>query len=362
MSDAEAAPPTIEDRPTKSVGRKIVGNALTLGVIIAIFLFLIPKLEEADINDIRDLLTWQRVLLAILLGLVNLVTNWPPMVIALPGLRYPEAAVSNVGPAAVSNTMPEGGAIATGVVVAMQRSWGFALPGITLAFLITGLWTNVVRYGMTAIALLVYATLDGGSSQLLVAAVILVALVIAVFVVLVLIFRSERFAERLGHLGSRLVARLLRPFHRPAPDLAQTLVDFRTRTIGLVRSQGWGLTVTMTISQVSMALVLLACVRMVGIGNDVIPASKVVVAWGAVMFASILVPVPGGVGVAEVVLIGVLSAGLPPQYTTPITAAVVLYRIATWLLPIPLGAGAYAFWRYNTSWRRAPGTRAATPA
>jgi uncharacterized membrane protein YbhN (UPF0104 family) len=112
----------------------------------------------------------------------------------------------------------------------------------------------------------------------------------------------------------------------------------------------------MTISQLSMTLVLLGCVRMVGVDSDVVSFTKVIVAWGAVSFASILVPVPGAIGVAEVVLVGVLTAGLPEQYTTPITAAVVLYRIATWLLPIPLGAGAYAFWRYNTSWRRAPGT------
>ena len=179
----------------------MVSNVLTFGVIIAIFLFLIPKLESADLSAVRSLLTWQRVLVALALGAVNLVTNWPPMVISLPGLPYREAAVSNLGPAAVSNTLPEGGAIATGLVVAMQRSWGFPLPGITLAFLITGLWTNVIRYSLTAAALLVYALSDGDSSQLIAASVLLTAAVIVVFVLLVLVFRSEHFAGRLGIRG-----------------------------------------------------------------------------------------------------------------------------------------------------------------
>jgi uncharacterized membrane protein YbhN (UPF0104 family) len=341
----------------KSLGRKILSNTITIGLVIAIFVFLVPKLEEADLSEVASYLTWERVLVALLLGGLNLTTNWPPMVIALPGLRYREAAVSNLGPAAVSNTVPEGGAVATGLVVAMQRSWGFPLPAITLAFLVTGLWTNVVRYSITAAALLVYALSDADSSQLITFAVILVAAVIVIFVLLVLVFRSATFAERLGRGASRPAGWVLEPFHRPPPDLAATLVDFRTRTIDLVRTRWKGLTVSMTISQLSMALVLLVCVRMVGVDNSVVSVAKVIVAWGAVSFASILVPVPGGIGVAEVVLVGVLTAGLPPQYTTPITAAVVLYRMATWLLPIPLGAGAYLFWRYNHSWRAEPGTR-----
>ena len=346
----------------RSLGRKILSNTITIGLVIAIFWFLVPKLEEADLSQVASYFTWEQVLVALFFGGLNLVTNWPPMVIALPGLRYREAAVSNLGPAAVSNTVPEGGAVATGLVVAMQRSWGFPLPAITLGFLITGLWTNMVRYSITAAALLVYALTDGDSSQLITFAGILVAAVVVVFVLLVLVFRSEHFAERLGHVASKPTGWALKPFHRPPPDLATTLIDFRHRTIGLVRTRWKGLTVSMTISQLSMALVLLVCVRMCGVPSDIVSVAKVIVAWGAVLFASILVPVPGGIGVAEVVLVGVLTAGLPPQYTTPITAAVMLYRMATWLLPIPIGAGAYLFWRYNTSWRAEPGSRQAVAA
>ena len=69
--------------------------------------------------------------MVVVLGVVNLATNWPPIVIALPGLRIREAAVTNTASAALSNTVPEGGAVATGLNFAMLRSWGFTLADIT---------------------------------------------------------------------------------------------------------------------------------------------------------------------------------------------------------------------------------------
>jgi uncharacterized membrane protein YbhN (UPF0104 family) len=353
VTPADAAP----DEPV-GLGRKIAGNALSIGMVVAIFWFLIPKLQAVDLQEVAGLITAPLVVVAVVLGIVNLATNWPPMVTALPGLRLREAAVSNVGPAAVSNTVPEGGAIATGLVLGMQGSWGLPVPGITLGFLTTGLWTTLVRYSMTALALVVYASTGTDSAQLVTIAAIVLALVVAGCVVLALVFRSETLARRLGGLAGRPVGWVARRFHKPPPDLADALVRFRTRTIGLVEARWVRLTVTMVISQLAAVTLLTVMVRMVGVDADTVSLSKIFVAWGATSFASLLVPVPGGVGVAEVVLIGVLTAGLPPEYTSPITAAVLLYRGATWLLPILLGAGAYVFWRYNRSWRLTPEARA----
>ena len=40
-----------------------------------------------------------------------------------------------------------------------------------------------------------------------------------------------------------------------------------------------------------------------------------------------------------------------------VLAAVVLYRLATFLVPIPIGLCTYLYWRRSTSWRRPPGSR-----
>jgi hypothetical protein len=55
---------------------------------------------------------------------------------------------------------------------------------------------------------------------------------------------------------------------------------------------------------------------------------------------------PGGLGITELGLIGILAAGAGHQATAQITAAILLYRAVTYLPPIPLGAIACLGWRY----------------
>jgi uncharacterized membrane protein YbhN (UPF0104 family) len=51
-----------------------------------------------------------------------------------------------------------------------------------------------------------------------------------------------------------------------------------------------------------------------------------------------LVPItPGAVGVSEVAYIGLLSSVAGPGSGEAITAAVLLFRVAQWLGPIPIG-------------------------
>jgi uncharacterized membrane protein YbhN (UPF0104 family) len=51
-----------------------------------------------------------------------------------------------------------------------------------------------------------------------------------------------------------------------------------------------------------------------------------------------LIPItPGAIGVSEIAYVGLLSAVAGDAMTAPITAAIVLFRTAQWLIPIPLG-------------------------
>ena len=68
--------------------------------------------------------------------------------------------------------------------------------------------------------------------------------------------------------------------------------------------------------------------------------------------ASLLIPTPGGLGVAEVVLVAVLGYGLPESDQAAVLAAVLLYRLATFLVPIPIGLVTYLYWRKSKRWRR----------
>jgi uncharacterized protein (TIRG00374 family) len=57
---------------------------------------------------------------------------------------------------------------------------------------------------------------------------------------------------------------------------------------------------------------------------------------------------PGGVGVVELALITGLTRGGGDD--AAVVAAVLLYRVLTYLVPIVLGAGTYVYWRRKRSW------------
>ena len=62
---------------------------------------------------------------------------------------------------------------------------------------------------------------------------------------------------------------------------------------------------------------------------------------------------PGGVGVVELGLtVSLQVAAGVDAFDAKIAAAVLVFRTITFILPIPLGALAYMYWRRSTSWRR----------
>ena len=127
--------------------------------------------------------------------------------------------------------------------------------------------------------------------------------------------------------------------------------------VGLLRVCWGRLTAAMVASQLTVVVVLGICVRMQGLGESTISWAVILVAWGLVTFASLLIPTPGGLGVAEVVLVGVLGHGLPESDQAAVLAAVLLYRIATFLVPIPIGLVTYLYWRRSTAWRQPGNSR-----
>jgi len=352
--DGEGLPP---DRP-RTVGRRIVSGFLSYGVVALAVFYLLSSLQDGDWTSAVALITGPMLLVSVVLGVVNLATNWPPIVVALPGLKVREAAVSNTAGAALSNTVPEGGAVATGLNYAMLRSWGFTLGDTTSEVLVTGTWSQMTKYILLAIGLVVVVLQGWGPTWVVWVALGLTVLVALAIVLLTLILRSAGFASRLGARCDRIVGRLRRRMARiPDPGLTEGLPLFRTQMVRLL-TLCWGrLTVTMVISQLTVVLVLGICVRMQGLDEETISWAVILVAWGLVTFASLLIPTPGGLGVAEVVLVGVLGHGLPQSDEAAVLAAVLLYRIATFLVPIPIGLVTYLYWRMSTAWRQPVNSR-----
>jgi uncharacterized membrane protein YbhN (UPF0104 family) len=172
--------------------------------------------------------------------------------------------------------------------------------------------------------------------------------------------RSEHTARRIGEIAQGIASALLRPLRRPPArgwQLATT--KFRGRTIGLLRARWHWLTLATLVSHLSLFLVLLLALRHVGVSQQQVGWVEALAVFS---FARLLTAVPftpGGLGVIEVALIAGLTAAGGDR--VEVTAAVLVFRSLTYLLPIPLGLLAYVFWRRNRSWRRPPGTAPRTP-
>ncbi len=361
MSNGDEGLP--KDRP-RGVLHKIWSGFLSYGVVVICLVFLFTKLDDSeDMSTAFAMITATQVVIICLLGVVNLGTNLPPFVVTLPGLKFREAGVTNTASAALSNTVPEGGAIATGLNYAMLRSWGFTYDDITSEVIITGVWSQMTKFTLFALSLLAVAALESPPSGTIWFGLILSVLVIIAGVLLALILRSERFARRLGKWIDSLISGIKHIFKKlKAPTMAAEIPKFRGQMVERV-SECWGrLTITMVLSQLTACFVLGVACRMQGLDESTIPWSVIVLAYSCVIFASLLIPTPGGLGVAEVVLVAVLSYGLPDSDQAAVLAAVILYRIATFLVPIPIGLVTYLYWRRSTKWRLPPDTRRVVPA
>jgi uncharacterized protein (TIRG00374 family) len=93
-------------------------------------------------------------------------------------------------------------------------------------------------------------------------------------------------------------------------------------------------------------LVLLACLRGVGLSQAQVSWQTSLAAFAFVRLLTVLPVTPGGLGITELGLIGTLAAAAGHQASTQVTAAVLLYRAVTYLPPIPLGAVACLIWRH----------------
>ena len=95
-----------------------------------------------------------------------------------------------------------------------------------------------------------------------------------------------------------------------------------------------------------MWLVLLACLRVIGLSQAQVPWQTSLAAFAFVRLLTVLPITPGGLGITELGLIATLAVGADHRISAQVTAAVLLYRAVTYLPPIPLGAIACLTWRH----------------
>jgi uncharacterized protein (TIRG00374 family) len=178
--------------------------------------------------------------------------------------------------------------------------------------------SQVVNVVTTVLLLIVFGVLTGsGFSRFKIAssADVLIGLAVIVAVIIVLVALPQTRAKITGTVWPHLRA------------VWPRLLDALSQPLRLAVSIGASLVLS-----AAYVIALIAALRSVGAHPAILAAAVVYLAGNAVGSAA---PTPGGVGGVEAVLIAGLTAiGIPGHEAIP---AVLIFRIATFLLPIPAG-------------------------
>jgi len=338
---------------TPSRAKRVVQGVISSVIVVGIFVGVMPQFADyAEVWKTITSLTWLESASLAVVALWNLATYWFVLVAALPGLRLREALVVNQSSTAVSNSLPGGGAIGVAVTLAMLTSWGFRVAAITRSAVVTGIWNNFVKLGMPIIALGLL-TIEGDTSKAWLSASALgVAVLVGAVAALWMVLRSDRLARAVGVLLGRLASSIRHLLRRdPVTGWDDRAAGFRRDTVGLLRHRWLQLTLSTLVSHLSLYVVLLLTLRHLGVSQDEVSWINVLAAFAFVRLISALPVTPGGVGVVELGYAAALTIGLDDSTRAQVVAAILVFRVITYLFPIPFGAAAYVVWRRNESWR-----------
>ena len=359
LVSADAGPVTTGPRARR--GRAILRAAVPAALIAAAFGLALPRVASyGAVWASIDAMTWPYALLVGTAAVASMVTYWITIRAVLPWIGLRQAAAVSLGSNAVASTLPAGGAVAVGVSWAMLSSWGISTADYVLYTLVTGIWNVFTLTGLPVLAVLVMATASRPDATLITGAAAGLVLLAAMVGGLGLLLHSEASALRAGRVlqyGLAVAARLAR--RAPPASADGSLAGFRDRAGALLAARGWRITAATVASHLMLWLVLLACLRAVGLSQAQLPWQTSLAAFAFIRLLTAMPITPGGLGITELGLIGILAGGAGHKAGAQVTAAVLLYRAVTYLPSIPLGALACLTWRYapaliSTSPRRLP--------
>jgi uncharacterized protein (TIRG00374 family) len=327
---------TVEPTPSR---RAIVARALLLvGLLVFVFGIVLPRLVDYD--AVRAALAALTPLQLALLGassIVAYIASAGPSRVLVPGLSWPHAVGSDLAARAVVSTVPGPTDVATRLV--LYRQWSIPTDVASTAIALAALFETFSAFVLPVIAT-AGVLLDRHPAQprvLLLALVGLVVLVAAA-VLLVTFVRSEDQARKLGGWLDSMARRIWKLFRKTPPaGIVQGVLDLREGSKAMLTQHGVRGFAAAVVGRLAWFVVLEVALWCVGIGPDVLPPSAVLAAMAVVGIVSLIPITPGAVGVAEVTYIGILSSVAGSGMTEQLTAAVMLFRIAQWLAPIPIG-------------------------
>jgi putative heme transporter len=332
----------------KSLKRRAVIGGAGIAVIVGTFVFILPRIADyRSVWDVVKGLTWQQIGVLIVATVLNLATYAPPWMAALPGLRYLQATVLTLASTSSTYIAPGGAAVGIATSYAMLRGWGLRGRPVTIAVAVTGIWNQFAMLGFPIIALAALTVQHEQNGLLQTVALI----GLAVFIVAVAAFAAglstPRLARKVGDLAQRLANWGLHLIRRgPVRWSGSSFVRFRNETVALLGRRWHVLTLATLAGQLTVFGVMLASLRVCDVSAADVSLIEAFAAWSLARLLGSLPITPGGIGIVEVGLTGIL-VGFGGD-NADVVAAVLIYRFLTIVPTLLLGLLAGATWRrYN---------------
>jgi uncharacterized protein (TIRG00374 family) len=314
-------------------------------LVVGVFAFVLPRV--ADYGEVWDQLTALSsggIAVLLVTAIVNLGTFGPPWMAALPGLSFLHALVMSQASTAAASVLPGGDAVGIALSYSMLRRWGFTVEQVTVGSAATTVW-NVFANVIFAVAAAGLLAIAGESHPLLTTLALVGTLVVGAAIALFAVALGDDGKARLiGNVAQRAwnrVARLVR--RQPASGWDERLVGVRREAVGLLRRRWLALTAATLAGHLTVFIVLFVALRAVGVASGEVSFAEAFASWALIRLITTVPLTPGGVGVVELGLTGALVTFGGHQ--TEVVAAVLLYRVLTYVPPIATGGICLLVWR-----------------
>ena len=138
---------------TRTPRRRVMAGAATGAVVIAAFVFVIPRIASYDSAwMVLRQLTWPWIVGLGVATVVNVVTFALPWMVGLPGLGFLKALAMTQASTAFSSLVPGGAPVGMAASFGILRSWGFGAKRVALAVTLTGVWNQISVFVFPIIA------------------------------------------------------------------------------------------------------------------------------------------------------------------------------------------------------------------
>lgn len=341
--DIAAAPPPRHGR----VRKRLLGGGLAIVVVVAVFVFVLPRIADyRDVWDVLQGLSAGDILVLAAATVLNIATFAPPWMAALPGLGFRQALALSQASTALSIVSPAGAAVGMAGSFALLRSWGFPPGPVGLAVAVVGVWNQLANLVFPIVALALLTAAKESHAGLKVAAAVGMAVLVVVISSFALALSSERRARQVGDLAARAANRARRLIRRgPVVWGGESFARFRRGTLELLRRRWHVITAATLLGHLTVFLVLLACLRTIGVSSAEVSVVEAFAAWALVRILGALPLTPAGLGFVELGLTGALVA-FGASNADAVTATL-LYRFLTVVPTLLLGLAAAATWRLH---------------